>query len=161
MDIFEDKRFAWDGVDYVIPARSVLEAIARVEQHVTLAELLSYGTRRTIPAARLAFAYGELIRFAGGDVTDDEVYAGMFAAMVGAPEHAGAIVTACAGLIQLLVPKSKGAPVLARGEEPPALGNSPKSASKPGSRSAGSGRSSAPAGVPRKSSGNSRRRSST
>lgn len=161
MGIFTDKRFAWDGVDYVIPARSVLEAIARVEEHVTLAELLAFGTRKTIPAARLARAYGELIRFAGGEVTDEEVYDGMFAAMVGSPDHAGAIVTACAGLIQLLVPKKKGTPVLAPGEEAPTVGNSPKSASKPGSRSAGSGRSSAPAGVPRKSSGNSRRRSST
>lgn len=158
--LFADKTFGWDGVTYTIPARQVLEAIARVEEHITLPELLAFGARSTIPTSKLSRAYGELIRYAGGQVTDEEVYQGMFSAMVGAPEHSNAIVTACAGLIQMMVPKSKGNPVRAPGEEAPNLGNSPASVRPASSRSPGSGSLSAPDGSPRVSSGSSRRKKS-
>lgn len=159
--LFEDKRITWDGKVYVIPARRVLEGIALIEEHLTLPELLSYGARQTVPMAKIAKAYGALLRHAGADLTDDDVYIGIFGAIVGADQHASAVVTTCAGLIQMMVPKSKGAPVLAPGETAPTAGNSQATENMDSLSGSGSRSPSHKAGARRSSSGSSRRQKST
>lgn len=79
MGIFDDIRLKWDGVEYVIPHTRVLRAIAAVEEVATFDEFNGFSKRRTAPLAKIAMAYGVLLRFAGADVSDDDVYGGMFA----------------------------------------------------------------------------------
>lgn len=76
--VFEDITLGWNDKNYVIPADRVLGAVARIEHHVTLQELLAYGERGTAPMAVLARAYASVLRYAGAQITDDEVYKGMF-----------------------------------------------------------------------------------
>lgn len=78
MSIFDDIRLKWDGVEYVIPHNRVLRAIAAVEEVATFDEFNNFAKRKTAPLAKIAMAYGVLLRFAGANVSDDDVYHGMF-----------------------------------------------------------------------------------
>lgn len=152
MGAFDPIELEWRGRTYPIPPRKVLGAIARVEEHLTFAELLAFGGRNTVATARLALAYGALLRYAGADVSDEDVYEGMFAAQVSAAESADAIVTAVALLMSMMIPPgARQKPVLAPGETEAPPANPPlsgKAASKASSRSA-----SARAGAARPASG--------
>ena len=75
---FEDIKLGWQDKDYVIPANRVLGAVARIEQHITLHEILAYSERSTAPMAVLAQAYASVLRYAGAQITDEDVYQGMF-----------------------------------------------------------------------------------
>lgn len=79
MAIFEDVKLEWEGKPLGIPSHRVLQAIAKVEDVLTLGELGRCMVSGTLPLARIAMAYGALLREAGAKVTDDEVYSGMFA----------------------------------------------------------------------------------
>jgi len=101
MKVFDDVTFEWDGKPYTIPANKLLGAIARVENVVTIGELLeTQTTRGTVKMAVLARAFGELLRYAGCKVTDDEVYLGMFGG------NSGAAQAALMAVIGLMVPPS-------------------------------------------------------
>lgn len=78
MPIFEEVRLSWKGKDYVIPANDVLRAIAKVEDVLTLGELGSARGDGRVPYAKLASAFGALLRHAGASVTDEEVYNDLF-----------------------------------------------------------------------------------
>lgn len=86
----------WYGAAYTIPANRVLMAIATVENILTLDELHKFVDKSTVPLARIAQAYGALLRFAGGSATDDDVYAGMFG---GENADPAAVVTALLGMM--------------------------------------------------------------
>lgn len=73
--LFEPVELTWKGDVYAIPPSRVLRAIAVVEDVITLQQL-SMGPR--VPLAKLAMAYAALLRFAGGKVTDDEMYLALF-----------------------------------------------------------------------------------
>lgn len=79
MRIFEPITLHWEGRDYSIPPDDVLRCIAKIEDHITLIELSTASNKRTIPLAKMAIAFGAVLRHAGAHVSDDEVYAGMFA----------------------------------------------------------------------------------
>lgn len=79
MSIFDDIRLKWDGVQYIIPHHRVLRAIAAVEEVATFDEFNNFAKRQTAPLAKIAMAYGVLLRFAGHNITDEDVYQGMFA----------------------------------------------------------------------------------
>lgn len=79
MDIFKEVKLQWNGKEYVIPPNAVMMCIAKVEDVVTLAELVRYSNRNTMPLAKLAQAFGVVLRYAGANVSDDEIYLGMFA----------------------------------------------------------------------------------
>jgi hypothetical protein len=49
-----------------------------MEDVLTFSELQSYFSRGTPPFAKLSMAYACLLRFAGAQVTDNEVFARMF-----------------------------------------------------------------------------------
>jgi len=101
MGSFEDIRLQWAGSDYVIRANRVLGAIARIEDVVTLNELQRFGARGTAPMAKIAMAYGAVLRYAGAKVTDEEVYAGMFGAT---GTSADAVVESISALVAMMVP---------------------------------------------------------
>lgn len=66
MGPFEAFTFNWDGKDYAIPAEEQLRVIAQIEDVVTAAELAQFtASRRNPPTAKLAMAYGILLRHVG------------------------------------------------------------------------------------------------
>ncbi len=103
MSGFDDVRLEWSGKEYIIRKDRVLGAIARIEDVVTMAELQRFWDRGTAPMAKIAMAYGAVLRYAGAKVTDDEVYVGMFGSG-GTP--ADSVVTSVTHLIEMMVPKS-------------------------------------------------------
>lgn len=102
---FDDLRLNWQGKDYVIPARGMLEAVARVEDIITFHELLGYSERKTAPVGKISQAYGSLLRYAGVTISDDEVYSGMFGDLAdGAGDSA---LSAIQTLMMMMVPKDR------------------------------------------------------
>ncbi len=123
MAIFDDIPLGWAGKSYTIPHDRVMGAISRIEDHVTLDELIRFQARGTAPMAKIATAYATLIRYCGGSVTADEVYAGMFKADAGDD-----VSKAVAGLLHMMVPPERlveGQPVPGNGQ-PAAAGLSSK-----------------------------------
>ncbi len=113
MTAFKEIKLNWGGVDYSIPPRSVLGAIARIEEHLTFSELLEYGRRKTIPMSRLSGAFGSLLRYVGINITDEQVYEDMFHGRQG-PD---AMIDAITVLMEMMIPPSAPkTPVLAIGE---------------------------------------------
>ena len=142
MSAFSDIKVSWAGKDYSIPARKALGAIARIEEVITLQQLLQYMQSGQLPLAKLSQAYGAVLRYAGAYLADDEIYEGMFPngdAQVGA-------AIAVQGLMEMMIPPSvrahangaAPAPVLAMGEKAPDLGNSPAAAKASSKRSSSS-----------------------
>lgn len=79
MGIFDDISLDWGGRTYTIKSHRVMGAILRVEDVITLYELWRYTEREAVPQAKLAAAYGSVLRYAGAKVSDEEIYDGMFA----------------------------------------------------------------------------------
>ena len=71
---FQDVTLTWGGKEGRIPSTRVLRTIASVEDAVTVAELAACVGRQTIPVAKISLAYGAMLRAAGFEVTDEEVY---------------------------------------------------------------------------------------
>jgi len=142
MSIFDTVTLTWKGKDYVIPPHHTLRAIARVEEVITIQELIQYGQRGTAPVAKLAQAFASVLRFAGASVTDEEVYAGMFSGDSSPASIPVAIQSLLSMMVPKEVPKLQGVP---GGKPVPAVVSSSKSASKPRSGMNGS---------PHKTSGN-------
>lgn len=78
MAIFEEVKLTWNGRDFVIPPDQVLPCIAKVEDVLTLAQLWRAMERQALPLAKLAQAYGMVLRHAGAVVSDEDVYAALF-----------------------------------------------------------------------------------
>jgi hypothetical protein len=100
MGAFDAVTLSWEGRDHTIPANRVLGAIARIEDVVTLEELSRYGERGTMPLAKLAMAYGAVLRYAGANVKDDEVFTGMFSD----GQKQSDLVTALMSLLTMMLP---------------------------------------------------------
>lgn len=121
MGSFEDIRLQWAGKDYVIPARRELGAIARVEDVLTLNEVQRFSARGAVPTAKIAMAFGSLLRYAGATFTDEEVYAGMFG---GAGTSGDAGVAATSALVAILMrPYKHVEKLMAEEEKEAARGN--------------------------------------
>lgn len=113
MALFEKIQLSWHGSPYVIPADKVMGAICVIEDVITFEELRRYAVRGTAPLGKLAKAYGTVLRYAGAQVADDDVYAEMFgrgSASRGSgggsdPAAVQAVITAATmGLLQLMHP---------------------------------------------------------
>ncbi len=100
MSIFDPIRLQWEGKEYFIPADQVMQAIARVEDTCTADELGRYLKRKAMPLAKLSTAYGDLLRFAGAEVSNEDVYAGMFSE---GPKRQ-AMIVAISVLLTMMVP---------------------------------------------------------
>lgn len=102
MGSFDDFKVSWAGKDYVIPAKRRMQAIAAVEDFVTLSDLCNGKPR----FAKLAQAYAALLRQAGARLEDDEVYLGMFGPREEDSESSDA-TAALIGLLSLMLPPSE------------------------------------------------------
>lgn len=80
MAIFEEVAVSWGDKKFVIPADRMMMTIARVEDVLTLGDLSAYFATGKLPLAKIAQAFGIVLRQAGASVEDDEVYEGMFRA---------------------------------------------------------------------------------
>lgn len=105
MAMFSDIKLTWTGVEYKIPANKVMMALAVVEEIVTLQELASAVAKQRMPIAKLTMAFGALLRFAGADVKDEDIYSSMFAGT----EEAARTATAISALLHMMVPKNTAA----------------------------------------------------
>lgn len=74
MSVFNELNLTWKGMEYAVPADNILRLIARVEDVITLSELYSYSQKGAAPLAKLATAFGTILRYAGAKVSDDEIY---------------------------------------------------------------------------------------
>jgi hypothetical protein len=77
MPIFQDIALPWRGKDYTIAGNSVTRAIAAMEEVLTLTELYHFKQRGSPPFAKLARAYALLLKFAGAEADENEVFARM------------------------------------------------------------------------------------
>ncbi|HEV7284317.1 MAG TPA: hypothetical protein VGN75_05630 [Kaistia sp.] len=99
MGVFDDIRLNWQGTDYVIPANKVMGAIARIEDVITLTEIIQMSRQGRVKFAAIASAYAAVLRYAGVQITDEQVYQGLF------KDNTAAIVNAAlAGLLQMMLP---------------------------------------------------------
>lgn len=97
---FEDIHLGWAGERYTIPAGRVMGAIKRIEDHVTLAELQRDSFAGKLRLAKISAAFADVLRYAGAkDVSEDDVYAGMFGA-----EAQANVVGAVSSLLGMMIP---------------------------------------------------------
>ena len=100
--MFAPIEIIWKGQTHTIPPERVLGAIAVVEEHLTMGELAQDAQAGNIRVARLARAYGALLRYAGLRTTDEDVYAELFQGQSG--EVRQRIVDGINTLMVLMVP---------------------------------------------------------
>ena len=74
MALFEDLTLTWKGKARTVKANNMLSLIARVEDVLTLNELFNYSQKGAAPIAKLSQCYGIMLRYAGHEVIDDEIY---------------------------------------------------------------------------------------
>lgn len=98
--MFEEVRLKWKEKEYVIPENRVMRLIAKVEDVITLAELINYSERNTTPVAKVASAYGVMLRFAGARVEDEEIYSQFYDA------GAETIIESTFALLAIMSPKN-------------------------------------------------------
>jgi hypothetical protein len=100
----------WNDRKFFIPRDKVMRARQVIENEYSLKELATHAQEGNPHLVRLSVAYGSLLRFAGAQVDDEDVYDGMFAEGV----NLGSV--AADTLLQILIPES----MRAGGEEPQA-----------------------------------------
>jgi len=114
--VFTDIELEWGGRVWTIKAHRVMGALARIEQHITLAELQDYSQRGTAPLVRLSMAYGDALRYAGARVSDDDIYE----QALNGGDAQDTVMQAVMMLMQMMLPASARAKVqelLASGSE--------------------------------------------
>lgn len=102
MGHFEPIPLEWSGKKYLIPADNVLRVIAQIEDVLTLGQLASAQSHGRLPLAKIAIAFGIALRHAGAEVSDEDVYNGMFSA--GGAELQRRALTAVFTLQAMMVP---------------------------------------------------------
>lgn len=102
MSAFDAIEIGWAGKKYTIPADRVLQCIAKVEDVITLHELLVMGEQGRVKLVPISRAYATVLRFAGCEITDDEAYAGVF--RQGATQEAA--LNCIGGLLTMLLPSN-------------------------------------------------------
>lgn len=132
---FSEVKLRYEGVEYVIPPDRVLMAIARVEEVLTVDELVKYAARGSAPMAKLSMAYGTVLRYAGANVTDSEVYRSMFNI-----NQLNATVAAVNGLLQMMIPPDALNGSAPSGNDQAAAASSSKKPIKQRSRASNSSR---------------------
>jgi hypothetical protein len=102
--VFDPVHLEWDGKRYTIAPDRVMGAIARVEQHVTLGELLNCAKERgSVPLATIANAYASVLQYAGGQVDAAVIYR----AMMRDKNRADLMSAAIGGLAAMMLPPNR------------------------------------------------------
>jgi hypothetical protein len=124
MGVFSDFKMSWDGVDYSIPKDRILGAIEIVEDVVTISQIHSMlADPETIKFRKVARAFGELLRYAGAKITDEQVYEGLFSRD---KEKTSSVMVSLFLLLKLMIPES--AMQVPEKSEAPASGNANRQA---------------------------------
>lgn len=127
-EVFKPVKFEWRGDEYVLPARQVLETLGKIEDVLTLRDLIEIRRSGSPPLAKLAQAFAIALQDAGAQVTPDDVYQGIFADAL----HDGAelMLTVIGMLYTLMVPPSEMGGDAAPGKSRPAAGESSRSSTR-------------------------------
>lgn len=103
--VFEDVTLTWKGTEYLIPSQHMMRVIARIEDHITLRELMESMSNGSPKFAKISSAYASVLRFAGCSVDDQEVYDGMLNGTdEKSPEGMSVIAQALTGLLSMMMP---------------------------------------------------------
>lgn len=78
MAIFQDVTLEWNGEAFTVPSDRVLGAIAIVEEQITFPQLLAALANERAPLVAISKAFAGVLRYAGANVSDEDVYRGMF-----------------------------------------------------------------------------------
>ena len=70
--IFKTVSLSWDGKDYEI--KPTMALLNKIEQRVSLAQLIRGMSTDAPPLSHMAFVIGEFLRSAGARVDDAEIY---------------------------------------------------------------------------------------
>lgn len=127
MAVFEEVALKWGGREYKIAPDSIMRLLAQIEEVVTMADLYRYSTQGRPPLAKLSTAFGMALRHAGAQVSDEEVYAGMFEG--GGKDVQMRVFNSVQTLLALMIPPS----ALAASVEEGAAGKGDGAAVKSGS----------------------------
>lgn len=100
--IFDEIKLTWNGREYKIAPDRVMKCIAMVEDVLTMVQLHRYRERADLPLGKLAQAFGIVLRYAGAQVTDEEVYEGIFKSEDTRGTALGAVMT----LQMMMIPPS-------------------------------------------------------
>lgn len=105
MAIFEEVRLTWKDKEFVIPPEAVLKGIAKVEDIVTLDELLEMQVSRRVKHVLVSQAYAALLRHAGAVVEDGEVFRALYPSSLGGTDgHLGRAKATLISLVFLMMP---------------------------------------------------------
>jgi len=116
--IFKQVELDWGDQTYTIPPNRILGAIAIIEEYFTFQDLADAVNSKKLSLTTLSRTYGDILRYAGASVSDDEVYAGMFAG-----DLSSQIRRAVETLLVMMIPPSVFAAAAADTVEAPARGN--------------------------------------
>lgn len=109
MQGFEDVTIGWKGQDYTVPSNRVMMLVCKLESILAGDDgdqaLTVLMRRQGPPHALLACAYGAALRYAGADVSDDEVYLSMQSDLSkGGADGIAAMQSAIIALIAVISP---------------------------------------------------------
>jgi hypothetical protein len=106
MGIFKDVTLTWQGDEYTVPSNKVMQLIAKIEDCVTLQELVQEGGPKM---THLAEAYKIALNDAGCKVDSEQIYGSMF----GEKGQEG-VAVAVSGLLMMMVPPDAYQPDLGK-----------------------------------------------
>jgi hypothetical protein len=108
MQGFQPVTLSWKGQKYTVPAESQLRLIAAVEDALAGAsgqQAINVLLRREGPPySRLAAAFGAALRYAGADVSDEDVYLSMMDSMAKGADVVIETQAAVMALLSILSP---------------------------------------------------------
>jgi len=108
---FQAVTLTWAGKSYTIPAKEMMQVIARIEDHITLVELQRYYQQRGgIPFARMCNALASVLEYVGAKVDAGDIYASMFSA-TGEDDEQVVAIEAVKMLLHMMVPDGAGASI--------------------------------------------------
>lgn len=93
----------WAGETYTVPDKNVFELGERIEDIMSLADLAKLSESPNF--RRIARCYAEMINFAGGHVTAQEIHSAMMAQLKGASDddRMSVIMSAVTTLVEILM----------------------------------------------------------
>jgi hypothetical protein len=101
---WDDIKFTWKDVEYVLPAEHIMKCIMKVEDVITFKELMECMSENKPKLSRIAGGYGVILRFCGCQVTDEEVYLGIFRDVDPDNPKPSVAVQAVALLLKMMLP---------------------------------------------------------
>lgn len=136
----------WKKQKFIIPANRVLRTIAIIEEVLPLDQVILMAQTEKVSISKISMAYAAVLRSAGCQVTDEDLYA----SLVGIPGVAKEAVQALQELLLLMIPRN----LVEGGSETPPSGKSKSKRVRSNSSSKRTRASSSKADAPRISSGN-------